>query len=145
VRADRDRAATISAALEIIRAARRLVAQLPEADQRELRLLCADLGIVREEPAPRRPVPVAYTTSTLAAELGVTSKTVRGWIASGDLRAVRRGGRYLISVAAVDEFASPPARPTRDSLNRPRRRPQTGLGRGTGPLRRALADLTEPR
>jgi excisionase family DNA binding protein len=135
----------MTGALRIIRSARRLVAQLPEADQHELRLLCADLGIVTKEPAPRRAVPIAYTTSTLAAELGVTSKTVRGWIARGDLRAVRRGGRYLISVAAVDEFTSPPACPRRDSLNRPRPRARTGRAHGAEPLRRALVDLAEPR
>lgn len=43
-----------------------------------------------------------YTTSTLAAELAVSARAVRGWIQAGELRATMRAGRWII---AADEVA----------------------------------------
>jgi Helix-turn-helix domain len=38
----------------------------------------------------------AYTVASLAAELGVSQKAIRGAIARGELAAVKRGARWLI-------------------------------------------------
>jgi excisionase family DNA binding protein len=60
-----------------------------------------------------RAVP-AYTVATLAAALGVTERVVRNAIARGELRAVKRGARWLIATDAVDTW-------TRDGDDVPRR------------------------
>lgn len=53
------------------------------------------------EETPARPEPVAFTIATLATELDVTEKTIRGAIHRGELPAVRRGTRYLIASDAA--------------------------------------------
>src|SRR5947209_475611 len=50
--------------------------------------------------------PPAYTASTLAAALGVSAKTVRNAIARGELRAIKRGARWIVSEDAVREWAA---------------------------------------
>src|SRR3954469_21276711 len=57
------------------------------------------------EPAP--PAPVAYTIASLAADLGVSEKVVRGAIHRGELPAQRRGRRYLIGPDAARAWARP--------------------------------------
>jgi excisionase family DNA binding protein len=47
----------------------------------------------------------AYTVATLASALGVTERVVRNAIGRGELAAVRRGARWLISTEAVDAWA----------------------------------------
>lgn len=49
------------------------------------------------------PVP-AYTVDSLAAVLSVTPRVVRNAVARGELRAVKRGGRWLIPADAVVEW-----------------------------------------
>jgi len=102
------------------------------------------LDHLAERLAPRLAIradssPAAYTVASLAAALDVTPKTVRGWIARGELRAAKRGGRWLIDRSAVEELGAPqgalqrpqrtPARRTRQSADRRR------------PLGSMLADL----
>ena len=41
------------------------------------------------------PAPLAYTANTLAAELGVSPRTIRNAITRGELAAVKRGGRWI--------------------------------------------------
>jgi excisionase family DNA binding protein len=77
--------------------------------------------------------PVAYTIASLAADLGVSEKVVRGAITRGELPAQRRGRRYLIDPDAARAWARP------DAATRRRR---TSASRGTGrPLRDALAQF----
>jgi excisionase family DNA binding protein len=47
----------------------------------------------------------AYTVATLATALGVTERVVRNAIGRGELAAVKRGARWLISPEAVDAWA----------------------------------------
>jgi excisionase family DNA binding protein len=79
----------------------------------------------------------AYSVATLADELGVSRKTIRGAIRRGDLRAVKRAGRFLISRAAVEAWATPP-----DGSRAPARRAERqGSQRVAGSLRAVLSDL----
>lgn len=59
-----------------------------------------------------QPVHIAYTVHSLAAELDVSPKTIRCAIARGELAAVKRGSRWIISADAVAEWtaASEPRR-----------------------------------
>jgi|tagenome__1003787_1003787.scaffolds.fasta_scaffold20852173_2 excisionase family DNA binding protein len=76
-----------------------LLADPPAAQQlREL------LAVEPREPAEARP---AYTVDALAEAIGVTAKVVRNAIARGELAAVKRGGRWIVSADAVEEWASP--------------------------------------
>jgi excisionase family DNA binding protein len=50
----------------------------------------------------------AYTVATLAAELGMSAKAVRCAIARHELRAVKRGSRWIISGEAVSAWAAAP-------------------------------------
>ncbi len=81
--------------------------------------------------------PAGYTVATLAAELSVSTKTVRGAIHRGELAATRSGRSYLIGADAVRDWldAREPSRsrgpsPARKSTPR-------------APLRDALAHLEE--
>lgn len=47
----------------------------------------------------------AYTVDSLAAVLAVTPRVVRNAVTRGELRAVKRGGRWLIPADAVIEWA----------------------------------------
>ena len=47
----------------------------------------------------------AYTVASLAATLGVSARVIRGAIARGELDAAKRGGRWIISAAAVTRWA----------------------------------------
>jgi excisionase family DNA binding protein len=76
-----------------------LVAASPSAMARLIELL--------EEyrhPAPE-PVAPIYTVASLAAVLNVSPKVIRGAIARGELGAVKRGGRWIISADAVRAWA----------------------------------------
>jgi excisionase family DNA binding protein len=55
--------------------------------------------------AGAEPAAPAYTVATLAAALEVTERVVRNAIARGELRAVKRGARWVISADAVDAWA----------------------------------------
>ena len=75
----------------------------------------------------------AYTVASLAAALGVSPRAVRGAITRGELAAVKRGGRWIISADAVRAWAQ------QDGVARrtPARRP----GPSDRPLGSAIARL----
>jgi excisionase family DNA binding protein len=62
--------------------------------------------------------PVAYTPTTLAAELGITARAVRAAIERGDLQARRSGRGYVIGAEAVAAWASSSARARRRAAPR---------------------------
>ncbi len=93
----------------------------------------ADL-LAERQAAP--PEPVAYTISTLAAELDVTPKTIRGAVHRGELAATRRGARYVIAADAARAWAIAPAPPSS------RRGPRTQRRREHRPLGSALETTT---
>jgi len=81
-----------------------------------------DLGILacRLRPHLRQPaqpanvdIHAAYTVASLATELGVSQKTIRSAIARRELKAVKRGARWLMSSEAVREWVTPPGVSTR--------------------------------
>ena len=53
------------------------------------------------------PAPPAYTVASLAEILGVTPKVIRNAVARGELTAVKRGGRWIISSDAVAAWTNP--------------------------------------
>ena len=66
----------------------------------QLRELLA--GATRGDTEVDRP---AYTADSLAEAVGVTPKVVRNAIARGELAAVKRGGRWIVSADAVEAWA----------------------------------------
>lgn len=56
--------------------------------------------------------PLAYTVASLADDLDVSTKTVRGAIHRGELEAVKRGSRWLISAEAVRAWTDGERKPT---------------------------------
>ena len=86
----------------------------------------------------------AYTVATLAAELDVSEKTIRGAIARGELLARRTGRRYVIDAQAVAEWTSPgEPRAPRGSGERHRRRSSGRLARTARPAAAAFARLAD--
>ena len=105
----------------------------PAAIAQLRRLLVADTRVALA------PEPAVYTVSSLAAVLGVSARVVRGAIVRKELAAAKRGGRYIISARAVDEWAAGDQRDTSsDSRNG-----RLGDARSRGPLRTALDRLGE--
>lgn len=51
---------------------------------------------------------VVYTVASLAAEVDVSQKAIRSAIARGELAAVKRGSRWIISADAVNAWATAP-------------------------------------
>lgn len=87
---------------------------------------------LQPDPSTSGPEHTAYTVASLAAELAVTPRVIRGAIHRGELQAVRRGSVYLITAEAVRSWATP------EVPRRPRRSP---IARECGPLRTVLAGL----
>lgn len=81
--------------------------------------------------------PAVFTTATLAAEMGLQPDTIRRAIRCGDLAATRRGKGYVISRAAVAEWAEGDSRATSSAPTSVRRRP----ARRGRPLRAALDEM----
>jgi excisionase family DNA binding protein len=76
-------------------------------DNRGLAVLARRLLPHLRQPAdPEAQGPVAYTVASLAAELGVSQKTIRAAIARRELSAVKRGSRWIISADAVRAWAT---------------------------------------
>jgi hypothetical protein len=74
---------------------------------------------------------VAYTVGSLAAAVGLTPKAVRNAIVRGELAAVKRAGRWIISADAVHRWVTPErgARFVRRSRHRRARPLADALGR----------------
>lgn len=51
--------------------------------------------------------PPAYTVATLAQELALSQRAIRGAIERGELAAIKRGGRWIIAAQAVAAWAEP--------------------------------------
>ncbi len=51
--------------------------------------------------------PVAYTVATLAAEVGLSQRAIRGAIERGELAGVKRSGRWLVSAESVEAWLAP--------------------------------------
>lgn len=49
----------------------------------------------------------AYTVTTLAQELGMSPRAIRGAIERRELAAVKRGGRWIIAAQAVAAWTEP--------------------------------------
>jgi excisionase family DNA binding protein len=102
------------------------------------RLLAALLKELHDDPAALAEMrallgarPSVYTPQTLAAELGITPRTVRAAIERGDLQARRSGRGYVIGADAVAAWASSPTRTAR----------HPPAARESRPLRDAMAEL----
>jgi excisionase family DNA binding protein len=99
-----------------------------------------DLGVLARRLLPHLGQPTAqdgghraYTVASLAAELGVSQKTIRSAIARRELAAAKRGARWVISAESVREWATPSeARP------RPRRTRDVAVPKAAGPSLRAV-------
>jgi excisionase family DNA binding protein len=96
-------------------------AQLPTLD--EIR------AVIREEldARERRAAPDVLSTEQAAGLAGVSAKTVRAWIAAGDLAAGHRGPRRTIRRADLERFLAGEASNERDATEAAARR-LTGTG-----------------
>lgn len=61
------------------------------------------------------------TPTEVGKKLGVTSETVRTWIASRKIRAMRVGGRWKIPASALDFAETTVANPSEEEKRRLRR------------------------
>jgi excisionase family DNA binding protein len=71
--------------------------------------------------------PAVYTVATLAGELDVSERAVRGWIHRGELDGVKRGRTYVITRSAVEAWAAPGAGRPRGSERSSRERPHRAV------------------
>jgi excisionase family DNA binding protein len=101
-------------------------------DDETLALLARRLTPHLGQPAQATVSSVAYTVASLASELGVSAKTIRCAIARQELRAVKRGARWIISSQAVAEWVS-----TQDEQQANRRRRESAP-KAAGPLLRSV-------
>lgn len=99
-----------------------------------------DLGVLARRLLPhlRQPTELneahsAYTVASLAAELGVSQKTIRSAIARRELAAVKRGARWLISAESVRGWATPS-----ETRPRPRRARGAAVPKAAGPSLHAI-------
>jgi len=84
--------ALVTALIELLAASPAAMAQLIEL-------------LESQRPAGEPAMP-AYTVASLAATLGVSPRAVRGAITRGELAAVKRGGRWIISADSVRAWAA---------------------------------------
>lgn len=82
---------------------------------------------------------IGYTIASLAADLDVSEKTIRGAVHRGELPAVRRGSRYVIAADAAQAWIAA-------STDGPAsRRPRARVGQRRGrPLAEAFARIDTP-
>jgi excisionase family DNA binding protein len=100
---------------------------------RDLGVLARRLSPHLRQPTDPNHVHSAYTVASLAAELGVSQKTIRCAIARRELAAVKRGSRWLISAGSVREWATPS-----EGRPRARRRRAAGVPKTAGPSLHAV-------
>ncbi|WP_354700027.1 helix-turn-helix domain-containing protein [Paraconexibacter sp. AEG42_29] len=93
---------------------------------------CSQLAALLRTAAPAR---TCHTTASLAAELGTSERTIRRAIASGELVASRRAGRWVMTVDDVRDWID---RGRRSGGTRRQRGPTPAPRRGT--MTRALMD-----
>lgn len=72
--------------------------------------------------------PPAYTVATLAQALALSPRAIRGAIERGELAAIKRGGRWIITAQAVTAWAEPQHRRTAATSASPRPRNRTATG-----------------
>lgn len=96
--------------LDVVTAAQALASLLLEAlSDHDLAVFARRLLPHLHEGRPGRTrAHCAYTVASLAAELGVSDKAIRCAITRQELRAVKRGSRWIISADAVDEWTTAP-------------------------------------
>jgi len=87
--------------------ARLALAVVEALDDRALELLAEKLAPLRAAGGAPDPGPVAFTVATLAVELGLTERQVRGMIHRGEIPAAKRGCGYVIARNAVEAWAAP--------------------------------------
>jgi excisionase family DNA binding protein len=118
--ADGRESALVAALIELLAASPAAMAQLVEL-------------LEHQRPAQQLALP-AYTVASLAAALGVSPRVVRGAIARGELAAVKRGGRWIISPDAVRVWAQQDGTARRVAVRR-------SVARRDRPLGSAVASL----
>ncbi|QEC46174.1 helix-turn-helix domain-containing protein [Baekduia soli] len=115
-------------------------------DDRALDALAERLAsrLVGRIPRARHDERPAYTVAALAESLGLSPKAVRNAIGRGELRARKRGARWLITTDAVAKWleVSPAPAPPRGTSDGPR--PHRRRSRAIGPMTRALAAVQTP-
>jgi excisionase family DNA binding protein len=112
--ADGRESALVAALIELLAASPAAMAQLVEL-------------LESQRPAQQSEL-LAYTVASLAAALGVSPRAVRGAITRGELVAVKRGGRWIISADAVRAWAQDDGTPRRVAARRPSTRRDRPLG-----------------
>lgn len=70
--------------------------------------------------------PAAYTVATLAQELTLSPRAIRGAIERGELAAIKRGGRWIIAAQSVAAWVEPRQGGTTVTPALPRPRNHTG-------------------
>lgn len=108
---------TVTPAVRVVRSSNDWLAELVETlrvDPRVRACLAAALELTPER--------TLHTTATLAAELGVSARTVVRAIEAGELAATRRAGRWVMTVEDVREWARSGRPSSRDRAAEPARR-----------------------
>lgn len=107
-----------------------------------------DLGLLARRLLPHLRPPAnddrvsraAYTVASLAGEIGISQKAIRCAIARGELVAVKRGARWLISADGVREWVTPA-----ESRAKRRSKRVAAAPRAAGPsLRSVLCTAASP-
>jgi excisionase family DNA binding protein len=104
------------------------LALITALDDEALDLLAARLAPRLSDNGRDDTRPIAYTVATLAAQLGLSPRAIRGAIDRGELQAVRRGRHYIIAASAVETWTMPEAGRSVRRASAQRSRPTSGRG-----------------